>query len=87
MTEQAIRYLRDLQRLSLRESDVLVVKVRSHITERSAKDLRDSIKSRLLRHDVIVLSGDIELGVITPAKAKAEEPKPEYRMLILGDER
>ncbi len=65
-----IRYLGDLQRLSLKPGDKLVLTVKGHISMEMAERLRESVKKHIGDFPVIVLEDGMTLGAVS-AEAEA----------------
>lgn len=59
-----IRFVGDLQKLALKPSDVLVLKMNGIISEEQAARLREFVASILPDQKMIILDGGTELGVL-----------------------
>lgn len=64
VAKEQIRYLGDIQRLSLRQGDTIVLSVPSAISVEMRERLREQMAERLPGYPVIVLSCGMRIGVV-----------------------
>lgn len=64
MNEQEIRYLGDVQRLTLSPGDIVVLKVKDRITQEMAKGIKDRLCDMLPANQIIVLDSGADIGVL-----------------------
>lgn len=62
--EPEIRYLGDLQRLSLKPGDRLVLTVKGQLSRAATERLSACLKERIPGHEVIVLEEGMTLGAV-----------------------
>jgi hypothetical protein len=61
---QEIRFLGDIQRISLKEGDALVISSPDKLSIDDCKAIRDFASIRFPKNEVIVLSGGLKIGVV-----------------------
>lgn len=66
MTDE-IRFLGDLQRLELKDGDILVLTTPLHLPPESVRRLRASVEALIPGHKVVVLGDGLKLGVLEAA--------------------
>jgi hypothetical protein len=60
-----IRYLGDVQKLSLNEGDILVLSSDQHLREETAERLRQHLEREIPGHKVLILGEGLKLGVLS----------------------
>ena len=63
--------LENLQRLDLQAGDLLVVKINDAISGETMQRIKAEVSALIPHHDVIVISGGMELSVLRPASNAA----------------
>ena len=72
--EPEIRYLGDVQRLTLAPEDIIVLKTTLPVHAEAAKRLREMVQSQFGENrKVLVLSDGLEIGLLSPQPASEEE--------------
>jgi hypothetical protein len=69
MRDEEIRYLGDVQRLTLAPGDIVVLNVDMVISAETADRLKARAEKQLPGHQVLILSGGVKLGVLAPERA------------------
>lgn len=64
MSDQEIRYLGDVQRLSLHPGDVIVLKVTGKVSEEMGRHLKGTMENVMPGHKCLVLESGMEIGLI-----------------------
>lgn len=66
---EEIRYLGDVQRLELQPGDVIVLSCAVHLSAAENDRIREVMKRFFPNHQVLILEGDVRIGVIGWAAA------------------
>lgn len=59
-----IRFLGDVQRLSLKDGDTLVISSPDHLSGEDCAAIREILSSRFPKNEVIVLAAGLKIGVV-----------------------
>lgn len=65
--------LPDLSRVALEEGDAILLRVHKHFSMADLQHIESRIKLKLPGHEVLIVSGDIELAILRPVRL---DPNP-----------
>lgn len=72
MEDGNIRWLGDVQRLALKPDDIIVLTAEGHISSEVAKRIKEYAEQALPGRKILVLSGGMKIGVLSPENTASE---------------
>lgn len=71
-----VRFLGDVQRLTLKSDDVIVISTERSISSHVAEHIHELVALKFPGHKVLVLSDGLKIGVVGAASALAKDANP-----------